>query len=126
VADERQRGGRVSKDRARRRDEREQAAAVRRVAAQRRRARADRRRERRRAVIAPISPRVRHRRHWYGQQGILAQRRRMQNGVILCLILASQLVVWLLTPDWYVRATAAVLAVIATPVIVTLFLDRRS
>jgi hypothetical protein len=115
----------VSKDRARRRDEREQAAAVRRVAAQRRRARADRRRERRRA-IAPISPRLRRRRHWRGQPGILAQRRRMQNGVILCLILASQLVVWLLTPDWYLRATAAMLAIIATPVIVTLALDRRS
>lgn len=49
----------------------------------------------------------------------------MQNVVILCLILASQLVVWLLTPNWYLRTTGAVLAVIATPVIVTLFLDRR-
>jgi hypothetical protein len=68
---------------------------------------------------------MRYRKHWHGQQGILAQRRRMQNGVILCLILASQLVVWLLTPDWYLRATGAVLAVIATPVIVTLTLDRR-
>jgi hypothetical protein len=113
----------MSKDRARRRDEREQAAAVRRVAAQRRRARTDRRRERRRAVVAPLSPRVRHRRH--GQQGILAQRRRMQNGVILCLILASQLVVWLLTANWYLRASAVVLAVVATPVLVTLTLDRR-
>jgi hypothetical protein len=116
----------MSKDRARRRDEREQAAAVRRVAAQRRRARSDRRRERRRAIVAPISPRVRQRRHLHGQPGILAARRRTQNGVILCLILASQLVVWLLTPDWWLRATAAVLAVIATPVIVTLTLDRRS
>jgi hypothetical protein len=115
----------VSKDRARRRDEREQAAAVRRVAAQRRRARVDRRRERRRAVVAPVSPRLRRRGHRHGQQGILAQRRHVQNGVILCLILASQLVVWLLTPDWYLRATGAVLAVVATPVIVTLFLDRR-
>jgi Flp pilus assembly protein TadB len=114
----------MSKDRARRRDEREQAAAVRRVAAQRRRARADRRRSRRKA-IAPIAPRLRHRTRWRRQEGILARRRRMQNGVILCLIAASQLIVWLLTADWWLRFTAAGLAVIATPVLVTLALDRR-
>jgi hypothetical protein len=45
--------------------------------------------------------------------------------VILCLILASQLVVWLLTDDWRLRFTAALLAVIATPVFVTVTLDRR-
>jgi hypothetical protein len=50
----------------------------------------------------------------------------MQNGVILCMIIASQLVVWLLTPDWWLRATAAVLAIIATPVLVVVLLDRRS
>src|SRR5664279_462476 len=121
MSDER---GPMSKDRARRRDEREQAAAVRRVTAQRRRDRAERRQDRRRSLAPGVSPRLRRRRRWrQGSQGILAQRRRMQNGVILCLILASQLVVWLLTPDWWLRFAAAGLAVIATPVLVTLFLD---
>jgi len=45
--------------------------------------------------------------------------------VILCLVFASQLIVWLLTDDWWLRFTAALLAVIATPVLVTVALDRR-
>jgi hypothetical protein len=114
----------MSKDRARRRDEREQAAAVRRVAAQRRRARVERRQDRRRA-LAPVAPRLGYRKRLRRQEGILARRRRAQNGVILCLILASQMVVWLLTDDWRLRVTAALLAVIATPVFVTVVLDRR-
>ncbi|MGZ4594614.1 MAG: hypothetical protein ACXV3C_12170 [Actinomycetes bacterium] len=46
--------------------------------------------------------------------------------MILCLILASQLVVWLLSSDPWVRGACALLAVVATPVLVTLVLDRRS
>jgi Flp pilus assembly protein TadB len=112
----------MSKERARRRAERDQAAAVRRAAAERRRSRLERRLERRRALATVGSRRVR----WRGQQGILARRRRTQNGVIVCLVLASQLVVWLLTPDWWLRVAAALLAVIATPVLVTVALDRRT
>jgi hypothetical protein len=112
----------MSKERARRRAEREQAAAVRRVAVERRRNRLERRVERRRALAAPR----RHRIRWRGQQGLLARRRRTQNGVILCVILALQLVVWLLTPDWWLRVAAALFAVIATPVFITVALDRRS
>lgn len=111
----------MSKERARRRAEREQEAAVRRAGAERRRAKADRRR----AALAKVARRLPRRTRWGRQQGLLARRRRMQNGVILCLLLASQLVVWLVTPDPWVRGASGLLAVVATPVLVTLVLDRR-
>ena len=112
----------MSKERARRRAERERAAAVRRAAAERRRTRA----ARRRAAVAGLATRLPRRTRWGHHQGLLARRRRTQNGVILCLILASQLVVWLLSTDPWVRGACALLAVVATPVLVTLVLDRRS
>jgi hypothetical protein len=112
----------VSKERARRREQRAQDEAARRAAAERVAARAARRRETRDAVTARVPQRVR----WRRQQGLLARRRRTQNGVIACLVLASQLVVWLVTPDPYARAIAFVLAIVLTPVLVTLALDRRS
>jgi hypothetical protein len=112
----------MSKDRARRRAEHEHAAAVGRAAAERRRTRV----ERRRAAIATVRPRLPRRTRWHRQQGILARRRRVENGVIIALVLASQLVVWLLTPDWWVRSSALLIAIVATPVLVILTLDRRT
>jgi hypothetical protein len=50
----------------------------------------------------------------------------MQNAVILGLFLLSQTLAWLLTDDPWLRLTAALLAVLALPVLVTLVLDRRS
>jgi Flp pilus assembly protein TadB len=111
----------VSKERARRRQQRERDEAARRAAAERARERAARRQGTRDAVVARVPQRTR----WHRQQGLLARRRRTQNGIIACLVLASQLVVWLLTPDFSARAIAAVLAVVITPVLVTLTLDRR-
>jgi hypothetical protein len=104
-----------------RRAEREREADQRRVAAERR----ESKRARRRSAVATVTPKWRRTR-WHRQQGLLARRRRIENGVILCLVLASQLAVWLLTPDWWLRSAAAMLALVATPVLVTLALDRRS
>ncbi len=50
----------------------------------------------------------------------------MQNSVVLGLLLLSQVVVWLVTDDPWHRVIAAVFAVFATPVLVTLAFDRRS
>ncbi|MDQ1627585.1 MAG: hypothetical protein QOI54_1329 [Actinomycetota bacterium] len=111
----------MSRERARRRLERERDEAARRSAADRSRRRRVRRQARRDALAALVPARPRGQR----QHGLLARRRRTQNGVIACLVLASQLVVWLISPDPWVRGTAAVLAVILTPVLVTLTLDRR-
>jgi hypothetical protein len=72
-----------------------------------------------------FSARLPTRTRWRGQQGILAQRRRLQNSVVTVLLLMSQVVVWLLSDDWWVRGGAALLAVLALPVLMTLALDRR-
>jgi Flp pilus assembly protein TadB len=112
----------VSRERARRREQRAHDEALRRTAHEREQARVARRRATRAAVTERVPRRIR----WRGQQGLLARRRRTQNGVIACLVLASQLIVWLLTADPYARAIAAVLAIVITPVLITLTFDRRS
>lgn len=112
----------MSRERARRRAEREQELARRRAERERRDARAARRRAAKAAFVARIPRRTR----WRRQQGLLARRRRLQNGLIVALLVASQVVVWLLTPDPWLRAGALVFALLATPVLVTLVLDRRS
>ena len=112
----------MSKDRARRREEREQVAAAARAAAQRRAERDSRRRAARDAWRARLPRRTRWRRH----QGLLARRRRVENSVILGLFLVSQVIVWLLTDDAWVRVAALLLGVLSLPVLVTLALDRRT
>ena len=111
----------MSRERALRRTERQQQKD-RETAARLRR---EQRVARQRATRAALRPRLPRRTRWRGQQGILARRRRLQNAVILLLLLATQSVVWLISGDPWVRATAALLTLLATPVLVTLVLDRR-
>jgi Flp pilus assembly protein TadB len=112
----------VSKERAQRRAVREQQAAAHRAARERRSEREARRRTTRAAWRARLPRRTR----WRGQQGLLARRRRAENAVILLLFLAVQAIVWLVTDDPWVWASAAVLGVLSLPVLVTLALDRRT
>jgi hypothetical protein len=112
----------VSKDRARRRAEREQQAAAARLTRERREQREARRRDSRAAWRSRLPRRTR----WRRQQGLLARRRRIENGVILGLYLTVQAIVWLATDDPWIRVTAALLGLLAMPVLVTLALDRRT
>ena len=112
----------MSKERARRREERERAAE----AARQSRARRDEQLSRRRASRQALQARLPRRTRWRGQQGLLARRRRFENGIIAGLFLAAQAIVWLVTPDPWVRGAAALLGLMALPVLVTLALDRRS
>ena len=112
----------MSRERAHRRAERERVRMKEIAARERTLARRSRRRAARSAVIAKLPRRTR----WRGQQGILARRRRAQNTTIVGLFLVSQALVWLFTGDPWLRATAALLAVLSLPVLVTLVLDRRS
>jgi hypothetical protein len=112
----------VSKERARRRAEREAVAAraekvrtVRLERAARRRALLARLR---RLVPAP----VRHRR----QGGVLARRRRAQNGGVFLVFLAVQCLAWLLCSTWTARLAVFGLSIFLVPVVVTLAFDRRS
>jgi Flp pilus assembly protein TadB len=112
----------VSRERAQRRAERAQRTEREDAA----RAKREQRLARRRATRQALRDRVPQRTRWHGQQGILARRRRRQNGLILLVLIVSQSVVWLLTGDPWLRVTAALLALLATPVLVTLVLDRRA
>jgi Flp pilus assembly protein TadB len=112
----------MSRERARRREERERASEAARSA----RARRDQRLARRRARTESLRARLPRRTRWRRQQGLLARRRRIENGVIAGLFLAVQAIVWLVTPDPWVRGAAALLGLLALPVLVTLALDRRS
>ncbi|MGH8970035.1 MAG: hypothetical protein ACRDV1_08830 [Actinomycetes bacterium] len=112
----------MSRQRALRRAERERAAELARAHRARLDARAARRRARTKALTARIPVRTR----WRGHQGLLARRRKTQNAFILGLFLLSQLLVWLLTGDPWLRTGAALLGVLSLPVLVTLVLDRST
>lgn len=109
----------MSKERARRRAARE---AERERAAQLNAVRMARR-SRRRALAGRLVPRpVRFAR----QGGLIARRRRAQNGVIALLFLVVQLLAWLLWSSWQVSLAVFVLSLLFVPVIVTLAFDRRT
>ena len=112
----------MSRERARRREERLQVAARERAVRERRAART----ARRRASASALRSRLPRRTRWRRQQGLLARRRRAENGLIVLLYLAAETVAWLLFPDPWVRAAAVLVGLLALPVLVTLALDRRS
>lgn len=112
----------MSKERARRRAEREaeaaraaEARAVRLRRAAGRRGLLDRLRR-----LVPVP--VRQRR----QGGLLARRRRAQNGGVLLVFLGVQCLAWLLCSTWTARLAVLGLSVFLVPVVVTLAFDRRS
>jgi hypothetical protein len=108
----------VSKERALRRAEREREAAIRAAA----RAREDERRQRsaaRRRALTGWLPRPRT------APGLLAQRRRRELTVTVCLLLALDVLVWVSQPQWSVRVLAVLVTLLVAPVVHTL-LFRRS
>jgi hypothetical protein len=109
----------VSKERAQRRAEREREAAV---LAAARAAEAERkaRRDARTRALASRLPRRRR-----GPAGILAERRRKQNGALLAVLIAINVLVWIFSDDWALRLAAVVVSLLAAPVLHTL-LFRRS
>jgi Flp pilus assembly protein TadB len=112
----------MSKERARRRAEREREAAV---LAAARAAEAERRerREARRHALTGRLPRSAARRGRPG--GVLAQRRRRENGALLAALLAVNVLVWVVSGDWALRLAALVVSLLAAPVLHTM-LFRRS
>jgi hypothetical protein len=107
----------VSKERARRRSERQAQAAA--LAAAR--ARDRQRRERRRQLLARARPTLPRR----GRVARLWTRRtrRQRLGVVVVVVL-SQVLVWVFVASWSVRILALLVAIIGTPAVVTLALDR--
>jgi Flp pilus assembly protein TadB len=108
----------MSRERARRREEREREQAIRTAA----RARADERRQRavaRRRSLGGLVPRS-HRR-----PGVLAARERRQVWVTVAVLLAVNVVTWVVSPAWSVRTVIAMVSLLAAPVLHTLLFRRR-
>jgi len=115
----------VSKERARRRAEREREAAIRSAARAAQQERRERRAARARVVrrattgrLPRLTPRGR-------QTGPLARRRRVQTSLLLALLVALNILVWVVRPDWPARLAALVVTVLAAPVLSVLLLPRR-
>ncbi len=60
------------------------------------------------------------------QGGIMARRRRAQNGLVAVLFFIVQAIAWLLWSSWAARFGVFVLSVLFAPLFVTLVFDRRS
>jgi hypothetical protein len=115
----------VSKERARRRAEREREAAIRTAARAAEAERRERREARRRALRRATTDRLPRRTPVGRDTGTLARRRRVQRGLLLALLVALNVLVWVVRPDWEARLAAAVVSVLAFPVLQLLLLPHR-
>jgi hypothetical protein len=111
----------VSKERARRRAVREAEAAKRAAAAKARAAKLTARKQRRERVnraarsVLPWSPGQRY-----------SRRTRSQWGTVAAVLIAVGVVVWVNTDSWGPRIAAMLAAILITPALLTLILDRSS
>jgi Flp pilus assembly protein TadB len=114
----------VSKERARRRAEREREAAIRTAARAAEAERQERRASRTRTLkrhTTDLLPRLRP----VGRDtGVLARRRRVQRGLLVALLLALNVLVWVVRPDWEARLAALVVSLLAFPVLQLLLVRR--
>jgi hypothetical protein len=116
----------VSKERARRRAAREHEAALKAAARAADQERRERRAARAKAVRRATTDRLPGLRPVGRDTGVLARRRRIQRGLLLALLVALNLLVWIVRPDWQARLAAVVVSVLAAPVLAVLLLPRRS
>jgi len=61
-----------------------------------------------------------------GRSQHYSRRTRSQRATVLAVVLAIQVLTWVLTDSWAVRIAVALLTAIATPALTTLTLDRGS
>ena len=115
----------MSKEQARRRAAREHEAALKASARAAEQGRRERRRARADAVRRVTTGRLPRPARTGRQSGILARRRRVRRSLLLAVLVALNLLVWVVRPDWQTRLAALVVTVLAAPVLATL-LPRRS
>jgi hypothetical protein len=115
----------MSKERARRRAAREHEAALKASARAAEAERRERRATRARAVQRATTGRLPRRTPVGRPTGTLARRRRTQTSLLLALLVAVNILVWFVRPDWTSRLGALVVTVLAAPVLATLLLPRR-
>ena len=115
----------MSKERAQRRAAREHEAALKAAARAAEAERRERRQARTNALRRATTDRLPRYRPVGKDTGTLARRRRVQRGMLLALLLALNILVWVVRPDWEARLAAAVVSVLAAPVLATLLLPSR-
>ncbi len=110
----------MSKERRERREAREKEAAIRAAA---RAAEAERRerRQARKRRLSKFTPSFGSGR----QTGILARRRRVQNSLLFAILLAVNILVWVVRPDWAARVAVLIVTVLVAPVLAMLLFRRR-
>ena len=114
----------MSKERARRRAAREHEAALRTAARASEQERRERLEQRKRAVRSATTDRIRF--APVGRDsGALARRRRVQNTMLVVVLVCLNILVWVVRPDWPARLGALVLTVLAFPVLRLLLFSNR-
>jgi len=109
----------VSKERQQRRAERERERAIQAAARAEAAEREERRTARKRAIASKL-PRLSS-----GQSGLLAQRRRHELTITICVLAALNIVVWISRGDWGSRVGALVVSLLVAPVVHILLHQRR-
>jgi hypothetical protein len=115
----------MSKERARRREQREREAAVKAAARAAEAERRERRAARAEAVRRHTTGRLPRMRPVGRDTGSLARRRRIRRGLLVTLLVAVNILVWVVRPDWEARLAALVVSLLAFPVLALLLLSRR-
>jgi len=115
----------MSKERAQRRAAREHEAAIKAAARAAEQERRERRAARAAAVRRHTTGRLPRRTRTARPTGALARRRRVESSLVVALLVALNVLVWVVTPDWASRLAALVVGVLAAPVLLTLLVPRR-
>ena len=103
----------MSKERARRRAAREHEAAIKAAARAAEQERSERRAARADAVRRHTTGRLPQRTRTARPTGTLARRRRVERSLVIALLLALNVLVWVVTPDWAARLAALVVSALA-------------
>ena len=56
--------------------------------------------------------------------GTLARRRRIQRSLLVAFLVAVNVLVWAVRPDWPTRLGALIVSVLAAPVLATMLIPR--
>jgi len=115
----------MSKERATRRAAREREAGIRAAARAAEEERRERRKARKNLVSNATRGRFPGRTPSGAQTGVLARRRRIQTSLLIASLLAVQVVVWVVRPDWPARLAAVVVSLLAAPLLAGLVFRRR-
>ncbi len=115
----------MSKARAQRRAEREHEAALRAAARAAEAERRERRAARAKALRRVTTDRLPRLTPVGKDTGTRARRRRIQRGMLIALLIAVNILVWVVRPDWEARLAALVVSVLSFPVLAVMLLPRR-